>query len=418
MPVPHHACPVPLCARRTRPACPPRPPRPSRPDEPRTDRPCAGVAPIALAYPRRPGAGASRLLRAMLLTVLVTVLVLASLPAPAGPLRDWIQARRQGASAPQPAPGAAPDAATDAATDAAPDADRAGPAGARAASARPARGPGRAALPGGVRLLPDQPYGPHRLQRMDVYLPPTRSGAAPAPVIVMAHGGGWRRGDKAMGGVVDDKVARWVARGDGGGKEGGKEGGAVLVSINYRTLPDASPLQQAQDVARAIAAVQQRAPGWGADPRRVVLMGHSAGAHLMALVASSAAVRARAGAPIQPWLGTVLLDSATLDVPMTMHARHMRLYDDAFGADPATWAAVSPWHQLDGPTPPVLIVCSSRRKEACAQARHYAGKVQSLGGRASVLPRDLRHGEINEKLGEPGAYTDAVEAFLKHIGAR
>lgn len=272
--------------------------------------------------------------------------------------------------------------------------------------ARPDAGlPSPAAAPASRAIkLRDQPYGPHRLQRMDVYLPPSRSGAAPAPVIVMAHGGGWRRGDKAMPGVAGDKAARWVAA------------GAVLVSINYRTLPEAPPLQQAVDVARAIAAVQQRAPGWGADPRRVVLMGHSAGAHLMALVASSAAVRAQAGAPIQPWLGAVLLDSAALDVPMTMQARHPSLHDDAFGADPAAWPAVSPWHQLDGPTPPVLVVCSPRRRQACPQARHYADKAASLGTRASVLPVDLSHGQINAKLGEPGAYTDAVEGFLRRIG--
>jgi acetyl esterase/lipase len=54
----------------------------------------------------------------------------------------------------------------------------------------------------------------------------------------------------------------------------------VVVSTNYRMLPLADPLEQARDVGRALAAVQARAAGWGADGRQIVLMGHSSGGHL------------------------------------------------------------------------------------------------------------------------------------------
>src|SRR6185295_4587727 len=126
-------------------------------------------------------------------------------------------------------------------------------------------------LPPGVTVERDVSYGTFPRQRMDVYLPTgTRTGA----VIVMVHGGAWRIGDKSMPQMVGNKVARWVPRGD------------VFVSINYRMLPQADPLTQADDVARALAAVQARAASWGADPRRVILMGHSAGAHLVALLSA------------------------------------------------------------------------------------------------------------------------------------
>ncbi|RZJ58386.1 MAG: alpha/beta hydrolase, partial [Acidovorax sp.] len=111
-----------------------------------------------------------------------------------------------------------------------------------------------APLPAGVQKLPDLPYGSDARQRMDVYLPPAdaRPAGLRAPVIFMVHGGAWRTGDKAMPKVVENKVARWVAR------------GFVFVSINYRMLPDTPVAQQAYDVAQALAAAQQRAPGWGA----------------------------------------------------------------------------------------------------------------------------------------------------------
>lgn len=253
------------------------------------------------------------------------------------------------------------------------------------------------ALPAGVRLLRELPYGEDARQRMDVYLPPGL-GSGRAPLLVMVHGGGWRVGDKAMSAVVANKLAHWLPR------------GYILVSVNYRLLPATAPLEQARDVAAALARAQALAPSWGGDPAAVVLMGHSAGAHLVALLAADPAFARDAGA--QPWLGTIALDSAALDLPGIMEAPHPPLYDRAFGQDPAAWRAVSPYHRLAGTTRPLLLVCSSRRALACAQADRFASRVGSLGGRAEVLRQPLSHGEINRRLGEPGAYTAAVEAFI------
>ncbi len=253
-------------------------------------------------------------------------------------------------------------------------------------------------LPPQVQLLRDLRYGDHERQRLDVYRPAQAQGAA---TVFMVHGGGWAHGDKAMDSVVKHKVQAWVPR------------GVAVVSVNYRLLPQAAPLEQARDVARALAFAQSRSAEWGGDPARFVLMGHSAGAHLVALLDATPALAAEAGAT--RWLGSVLLDSAALDVPALMQARHLRLFDRAFGRDPAAWRAASPWHRLAARGAPLLAVCSTRRDEACAQARHYVEKAQSFGSRASVLPQDLSHRDINLQLGEPGAYTHAVEAFLRSL---
>ncbi|KAB2889493.1 MAG: alpha/beta hydrolase, partial [Burkholderiaceae bacterium] len=78
---------------------------------------------------------------------------------------------------------------------------------------------------------------------------------------------------------------------------------------------------------------------------------------------------------------TVALDSVALDVPAVMQQRHLRLYDAAFGADPAQWALASPVQQLRQATAPVLAVCSSRRRIACGQAQRFAAQGRSLGMR-------------------------------------
>mgnify|MGYP005990507419 CR=1 FL=1 len=260
------------------------------------------------------------------------------------------------------------------------------------------------ALPAGVRRIADLPYGSDARQRMDVYLPP--AGALPpgqrAPVIFMVHGGAWRTGDKAMPKVVDHKVARWVAR------------GFVFVSVNYRMLPGTPVAQQAQDVAQALTAAQRHASDWGADAGRFLLMGHSAGAHLVALINAQPAVALRGGA--QPWLGTVVLDSAVLDVPQYMAQPHVRLYDEAFGSDPGLWRQLSPADPLAAGAPPYQFVCSTERRDRpCQPAAAMARQVRALGGRASVLPQPLSHGDINGELGLESAYTRAVEAFMASL---
>lgn len=266
-----------------------------------------------------------------------------------------------------------------------------------------------AATGAGVQRLADVAYGNDPRQRMDVYVPtrrqgPTSSTTAGAPVIFMVHGGGWRHGDKAMAQVVQEKVARWVPQ------------GFVLVSVNYRLLPAAPVAQQARDVQAALVAAQQRAATWGADPARFILMGHSAGAHLVALLNARAPEAQREGA--RPWLGAVVLDSAVMNVPTLMRARHARLYDDAFGADPADWAALSPYHQWTAGAPPMQLVCSTERPDRpCLQAEAMARHVHSQGGRAEVLPQALNHGEINAQLGRESRYTRAVEAFMGSLDA-
>lgn len=252
----------------------------------------------------------------------------------------------------------------------------------------------------GAELLADLPYGQHERQRLDVYRP---LNARSAPILLMVHGGAWDKGDKRMDRVVENKMARWLPQ------------GYLFVSTNYRLLPDATPLQQAEDIAQALSYVQQHATGWGGDPQRVVLLGHSAGAHLVSLL--SAAPEIGQAYAVQPWLGTVALDSAAFDVERIMRDRHYRLYDKAFGQDPAYWRAASPVRRLQQAGAPMLAVCSSKRKEACLQAQGFAERGRALDMQVTVLPQALSHGEINAQLGVPGAYTDAVETFLQRIGA-
>lgn len=269
-------------------------------------------------------------------------------------------------------------------------------AAARAASVLPGKPP---VVPAGTRVLRDVSYGADPRQTFDVYLPAVTEGA---PVILFAHGGGWANGNKDNPGIVENKAAYWLPK------------GYVLVSTNYRMRPDTAPLEQARDVARALAEVQKRAPQWKANPAQVTLMGHSAGAHLVVLVGASSEVWREAGAA-RP-LGVISLDSGALDVPKTMERPPLPgIYTRAFGDNPADWIAASPHHQLTADASPMLIVCSSRRRDVCAQSEAFKQKAASLGVRVQLLPENLSHAEINRDLGKTSAYTEGVDAFLRGL---
>jgi arylformamidase len=298
---------------------------------------------------------------------IVSIALLAALTAhaAAGPLRDRIEARREARQAAQQA-----------------EDDGYG-------------GSSRRNVPAGVKLVRDFSYGADKQQQFDVYIP---KAASNAPVIFMVHGGGWKRGDKAMDSVVENKVAFWATR------------GFIVVSTNYRMLPSADPVAQARDVALAIRTASDKAASWGGDRDKFILMGHSAGAHLVSLLSSSRELQGDLR-----WLGTVSLDSAAYDVEQAMRGRHMNIYDNAFGADPSFWRAASPYAQLSREGVPLLAVCSSRRHDSCDQARHYASKAGEFGMRVQVLPKDLSHREINETLGLPGVYTEEVDQFIRGL---
>ena len=270
---------------------------------------------------------------------------------------------------------------------------------AAAAAARPAQ---RLRLPPGATRIADLAYGDDPAQRYDVYRP-AQAAAGPVPVVAVVHGGGWQRGDKAHAAPLQAKLAHWLGR------------GLAVVAINYRLLPEADPLQQADDLAAALARLQADAAGWGGDVQRLALVGHSAGAHLVLLLAADPTLSMRRG--VRGWRCSVALDSAAFDVVAVMQGPHLPLHDAAFGTDPDFWREASPLHRLQGRiAAPLLVVCSALRPLAWLQAQAFAARVREGGGRVELERVPLGHVEINRTLGEPGGLTDTVDDFLASCG--
>jgi len=248
----------------------------------------------------------------------------------------------------------------------------------------------------GVKAMRDLAYGPHRLQKIDVYLPAQPKG----PVLLYVHGGAWSNGDKSQPAGIRPKVDYWTAQ------------GYVVVSANYRLAPEVKPTEQADDLARALAFTQREAAAWGADGKRVVLLGHSAGAHLVALLTADPARAQRQGAG--PWRVSVSLDNSAFDVVSLMQAPHARAYDRAFGKDPALWKAASPFHVVQKVAPAIMMICR-KGTDACTQALAYERKAAKFGHVIVIWESDKSHAEIDRHLGAPGYYTDSIARWISSI---
>jgi len=252
-----------------------------------------------------------------------------------------------------------------------------------------------------IRLIANVSYGTDAKERFDVYTPLHVNTSSLSPVIFMVHGGAWRIGDKTSQSVVENKVNYWVKK------------GYIVISTNYKILPDSPVNEQVKSVAKALGVAQEKSASWGGNKAQFIVMGHSAGAHIIAMIASSNSLYATNA--ITPPIAAVALDSAVMDTPALMNAKHMRLYDHAFGSDPAYWQSLSPFHQLSSARMPLLAVCSTKRDDSCSQAEKFLTKASSFGTKTLLLKENMSHKEINQLLGVDATYTKAVDDFLKSV---
>jgi len=233
-------------------------------------------------------------------------------------------------------------------------------------------------------------YGPSPLQKVE-YWP---GADAEAPLVVFVHGGGWKRGDMTM---MDGsaKLSHWHAL------------GYAVASVDYRLLPQASVEDEAADVAAAVGYLRFHAAALGFDGSRIVLSGHSAGAHLVALVGTDPRWLAGAGLKLGDIRGVVALDGAAYDAPrqLSIGARLMQAtYAQAFGSDPERQKRLSPTFQAGQPNAPAFLILHVQRPDGIAQSEELAAALRKAGTPVEIegfLGTGLMgHMEINRRLGE------------------
>jgi acetyl esterase/lipase len=252
----------------------------------------------------------------------------------------------------------------------------------------------------------------HERQVLDVYAP---EHAARLPVVFWIHGGGWQAGDKGM---VARKPKAFTDR------------GFLFVSLNYRLLPSATMSDINHDVARALGWVHRNIAAHGGDPDRLLVMGHSAGGQLAALMCTDDRFVKAEGFSLQAIKGCVPVDADTFDVPAIIEVAETRArthhlplptngHRQKFGNDPAKhreFSAVTHVAPNKG-IPPFLILHVGGQPDTSAQARRLADVLRAAGISAQVVAgRETTHEALNDNLGAPDdPVTKALWTFVDRV---
>ena len=252
----------------------------------------------------------------------------------------------------------------------------------------------------------DIPYATvHERQVLDVYAP---DGAKNLPVVFWIHGGGWQSGNKSM---VALKPKAFM------------DAGFVFVSINHRLLPTVDMGAITRDVASALGWVHKNIATYGGDPARLLVMGHSSGGQLAALMCTDDRYAKAEGFSLTIIKGCVPLDADTFDIPAIIEmaetrarVHHLPLptygHRQKFGDDPAKhrdFSAVTHVARNKG-IPPFLILHIGGNPDTGAQARRLSDVLQAAGISAKVVAgREATHASINDNI---GAADDAVTKEL------
>lgn len=258
----------------------------------------------------------------------------------------------------------------------------------------------------------DIPYAEpaHERQVLDIYAP---KGAKNLPVVFWIHGGGWQVGDKRD---VQVKPQVFVDK------------GFVFVSTNYRLLPDVDMGTLIRDVAKSLRWVHDHIAEYGGDPKRILVMGHSAGAQLAAIVCTDDRYLKAESLPLSIVRACVPVDGDTFDVPAIIEVAETRWkthglppskfgHREKFGNDPAKHRDFSAVTHVskDKNIPPFFILHVAEHPDTRAQALRLGNALKDAGVPVTVFgARETTHSKVNADIGQPGdAATKALFEFLE-----
>ena len=200
-------------------------------------------------------------------------------------------------------------------------------------------------------------YGRKPRQKLDVYKP---RHAVKAPVLVFFYGGSWQGGSRDLYSFVGASLAAQ---------------GIITVVPDYSIFPPARFPTFVEDAARAVCFARESAAQWGGDPMRLVLMGHSAGAYIAAMLSFD-----------PQWLRQVGLNSQTdlaafigLAGPYDFLPIESRTLRTIFGG--ANRAETQPISFVTGKEVPSLLITARRdRLVSPGNGRRMAAKIRAHGG--------------------------------------
>lgn len=224
-------------------------------------------------------------------------------------------------------------------------------------------------------------FGPQERQKLDIWVP-TAPSKIPRDVIVFFYGGSWNSGDRELYGFVGRALA---AR------------GYIVVLPDYRLVPEVRFPGFVEDGAAAVAWVQKNIATYGGNPARINLSGHSAGAHIAALLTLDRHWLKAAGAPDNAVHSFAGLAGPYDFVPFTSDASKAAFgqMPDPTPSQPITFA------RKDAP-PMLLLTGSADTTVKPRNGTALAAAQAKLGAKAqTLLYNGLGHSDIIMAVAQP-----------------
>ena len=266
-------------------------------------------------------------------------------------------------------------------------------------SARNRRAIGRAAS---VQPSSSLSYGRDERQEIDFF--PPQNSTNNAPLIMHIHGGGWTIGSRK---AVDAKPLHFT------------KSGYAFASAGYRLMPSAPVEQQAMDLGSALRLLRQQADVLGINSDQIVIMGHSAGAHLAALIATDPKYAGNAFGSLK---GVILLDGAAYNIPRKLSsddAALPSLFRRVFGDDIDRQTELSPTTHVGGrDAPNWLVLHDAARRPSGDRSRELGNALKQHGVSVEVLAiNETDHSRLNREIGMQAGtqQTQAIDAFLSQL---
>lgn len=228
---------------------------------------------------------------------------------------------------------------------------------------------------------------------LDIYRPQGRE--AGAPVVVFFYGGSWRGGNRAFYRFVGDALSRR---------------GVLVLIPDYRKAPAAVFPAFMEDAASATAWARRHAAAFGGDPSRIFLLGHSAGAHIAALLATDASYLGHQGMLPRQLAGVIGLAGPYDFLPITDPT-----IQQVFG--PAQdWPRSQPVNFVDGDEPPFLLLHGDAdRLVLPGNSERFAARLRAADDevRLRIVP-DIGHVGLLNGFYSP-RFSPALQASLDWI---
>lgn len=226
----------------------------------------------------------------------------------------------------------------------------------------------------GVTVTRDLAYGAHERQQLDMYVP--KAAHTNAPCVVFVHGGAFTDGHRNRTDEIFANIGYYFAR-----------HGIVCANIGYRLAPDAKWPEAARDIGAALAWVKARAREYGIDPKRVFLMGHSAGGGHVASYAYDKRIHPKDGPGIAGVIvvsGRVRADNNAAENP---NAKKVEAY---YGEDNRIYDERSPVTQVSKDSVPTLVAWCEFENPLLdvysAELVHRLGEAKRRGPQVVFLP--------------------------------